>query len=275
MAGCHLRYIPQYITMLSISTAGLRVLCLLTALAILPHRSFAQEARPVVVFAAASLQTALNAIATEWRKETGKRVTFSFAGSPALARQIEQGAPADVFASADAEWMDWAQERKLIRAETRREFLGNALVLVAARGDAIDLKIATGFALESALRDSRLAMGDPQSVPVGRYARAALQSLGVWKQVSARIAGVDNTRAALALVARGEARLGIVYRTDALAELRVRIVDTFPATSHPPIVYPFALTAPSTNPDAAGFLEFLRTPAATRIFEAEGFGVKH
>jgi molybdate transport system substrate-binding protein len=261
--------------MLSISTAGLRVSCLLTALAILPHRSDAQEARPVMVFAAASLQTGLSAIAAEWRKETGKRVTFSFAGSPALARQIEQGAPADVFATADAEWMDWAQARKLIRAETRRAFLGNVLVLIAARGDAIDLKVMPGLALGNVLAGSRLAMGDPQSVPVGRYGRAALQSLGVWEQVSARIAGVDNARAALALVARGEARLGIVYRTDAIAEPRVRIVDTFPAASHPPIVYPFALTALSTNPDAAGFLEFLRTPAATRVFEAEGFGVKH
>jgi molybdate transport system substrate-binding protein len=256
------------------SSVVLRILCFVTALALLPHPSRAQEARPLMVFAAASLQTALNAVAAEWRKETGKRATFAFAGSPALARQIEQGAPADIFASADAEWMDWAQERKLIRAETRREFLGNALVLIAARGDAIDLKIGPGLALGSALAGSRLAMGDPQSVPVGRYARSALQSLGAWEQVSARIAGVDNTRAALALVARGEARLGIVYRTDALAELRVRIVDTFPAASHRPIVYPFALTAGASHPDATDFLDFLGSAAAIRVFLSEGFDAR-
>jgi len=237
-------------------------------------RARAQTPRPVVVFAAASLQTALNAIAAEWQRETGKRVTFSFAASSALARQLEQGAPADVFAAADLDWMDWAEQRNLIRRDTRRTLLGNTLVLVeAAERPATRLPIVPGFALAAAIGDSRLATGNPQSVPVGRYARAALTSLGVWAEVGPRIAGTDNVRAALALVARGEARFGIVYETDARTEPRVRVIGTFPAGSHPPILYPFAVTATSTNPDAAAFLGHLGSPAAVRIFEAEGFAV--
>lgn len=233
----------------------------------------AQEARPVLVFAAASLQTALNAIAAEWQKETGKRVTFSYAASSALARQMEQGAPADMFASADLEWMNWVGERNLIRPATRETLLANRLVLIAPTDLATSLKIAPGFALAAAIGDSRLATGDPRAVPVGRYAQAALTHLGVWDQVRPLIAGADNVRAALALVARGEARYGIVYATDAKTEPRVKVVDTFPADSHPPVLYPFALTAASTNPDAAAFLAYLRSPAAIRIFEAEGFSM--
>jgi molybdate transport system substrate-binding protein len=232
------------------------------------------ETRPVVVFAAASLQTALNAIGAEWTKETDKRVTFSYAASSALARQIEQGAPADLFASADLDWMDWAQERRLIRAETRRSLLGNRLVLIEpADRPATALAIAPGFPLAEAIGDSRLATGNPASVPVGKYAQAALTSLGVWDEVRSRIAGADNVRAALALVARGEARFGIVYETDARTEPKVRFVAAFPEASHPPIVYPFAVTAGSANPDAAAFLDYLRGPAAIRIFEREGFTI--
>lgn len=230
------------------------------------------SSRPVLMFAAASLQTALNAIAAEWQKETGKRVTFSFAGSPALARQLEQGAPADLLASADKEWMDWAQARSLIRPDTRLDLLGNTLVLIEpADRPATGLPIVPGFPLAEAIGGSRLATGNPQSVPVGRYAQAALTSLGLWTLVAPRLAGVDNARAALALVARGEARFGIVYATDARTEPRTRVVGTFPASSHPPIVYPFALTAAAANPDAPAFLDYLRSPAAIRIFEAEGF----
>lgn len=228
--------------------------------------------RPVVVFAAASLQTALGSVAEQWRRETGRPVTFSFAATPALARQIEQGAPADIFAAADHDWMDWAQARGLIRSESRVSLLGNRLALIAAADvPASPLAIAPGFPLAAALGDSRLAIGHPQSVPAGRYAQAALASLGVWDAVRPRIAGTDNVRAALALVARGEARYGIVYETDARSEPRVRLVGLFPPGSHPPIVYPFAIVAASANPDAAAFLGYLQTPAALRIFAAEGF----
>ncbi len=229
------------------------------------------EARPVVVFAAASLQSALNAVASEWGKETGKRVVLSFGGSSALARQIEQGAPVDIFASADLEWMDWLQERREIVASSRQNLLGNRLVLITSSDNASALKIAPGFPLAEALGDSRLATANPQAVPLGRYAEAALTALGIWPQIRPKIAATDNARVALALVARGEARLGIVYATDAHAEPRVRVIDTFPAALHPPIVYPFAMTARSTNPDSAAFLSYMNSPAAQRIFEAEGF----
>ncbi len=246
----------------------------LVLLAGLASPSQAQETRPLVVFAAASLQTAFTAIATDWQRETGKRVTFSFAASSALARQLDQGAPADLFASADLDWMDFAEQRRLIRAGTRRTLLGNSLVLIEPVSEtASTLTIAPGFPLAAAIGSSRLATGNVQSVPVGRYAQAALTALGVWTEVAPRIAGADNVRAALALVARGEARFGIVYATDARTEPRVRVVGTFPVGSHPPIAYPVAVTAGSTHPDAAAFLAYLASPAAVRIFEAEGFTV--
>ena len=170
--------------------------------------------------------------------------------------------------------MDWAQQRNLIRTDTRRTLLGNTLVLIAAREVTTELRIAPGFALAAAIGNSRLATGNPQSVPVGRYAQAALTALGVWGEVGPRIAGADNVRAALQLVARGEARFGIVYETDARTEPRVRVIGTFPASSHPPILYPFAVAATSSNPDAAAFLAYLSSPAAIRIFEAEGFSIQ-
>lgn len=243
------------------------------ALAAVPSPSAAQD-RGVTVFAAASLQTALNAIGEQWRKETGKPVTFSYAASSALARQIEQGAPADLFASADQEWMDWLQQRNLIKADTRVTLLANTLVLIAPQDANVSLTIGPNFPLAEAIGDSRLATGDPRAVPVGRYAQAALTHLGVWNAVQPKVAGADNVRAALALVARGEARFGIVYATDARTEPRVKVVGTFPEGSHPPVEYPFALTASSRHPDAAAFLAYLRSPAAVRIFEAEGFTVK-
>jgi molybdate transport system substrate-binding protein len=249
-------------------------LFLVVAAAALPWQGARAQERPVVVFAAASLQTALNAIGADWTRETGKRVAFSYAASSALARQLEQGAPADLFASADLDWMDWAESRRLIRPESRRILLGNTLVLVEpADRPATALPIGPGFPLAQAIGDSRLAVGDPRSVPAGRYAQAALTALGVWDQVAPRIAGAENVRAALTLVARGEARFGIVYETDARAEPRVRVVGAFPASSHPPIVYPFAVTAGSTHPDAEGFLRHLLSPAAARVFAAEGFSI--
>jgi molybdate transport system substrate-binding protein len=264
--------------MSSSSRRGVSALLLAAlACALAPARAEAHsrpvDSRPVLVFAAASLQTALGAVAAEWRRETGKAASFSFAGSPSLARQIEQGAPADLFVSADVEWMDWAEARKLVRPGSRRNLLGNALVLIAPLAEASDLRIAPAFPLVEALGGSRLATGNPASVPLGRYAEAALRSLGVWSGVGPLIAGADNARAALALVARGEARFGVVYETDARAEPRVRIVGVFPPESHPPILYPFALTARSTNPDAEAFLGYMGSPAAIRIFEAQGFRI--
>lgn len=235
--------------------------------------AFAQQAKPLVVFAAASLQTALSAAAAEWKAQSSTPVMFSYAASSALARQLESGAPADLFASADVEWMDWAQTRSLIKPGTKRVLLGNSLVLVTQKETALDLRIAPGFGLAAAIGESRLATGNPSSVPVGRYAQAALTRLGVWQEIGPKIAGTDNARAALALVARGEAKLGIVYGTDAAAEPKVRVVDTFPADSHPPIVYPFAVTAASTNADAIRFLDFLSSPKAEAIFKAQGFSV--
>lgn len=243
----------------------------LLVLLALPTR--AQKPKPLLVFAAASLQTALRTVAAGWEAETGRKVAISYAASSTLARQIEQGAPADLFASADLDWMDWAEQRQLIRPETRRTLLGNALVLVTQADTVIDLKIGPGFALAAAIGDTRLATGNPISVPLGRYAQAALETLGVWNQIRERIAGADNAAAALLLVARGEAKLGIVYRTDARVERRVKVVGEFPTSSHPPIVYPFARTAASTHADAAAFLAYLSLPAAVKVFEAEGFVV--
>ncbi len=250
-----------------------RVLAFFLALACLAMggQASAEQAKPVVVFAAASLQTALSKIGAEWGLETGKSVTFSFAASSTLVRQIDAGAPADVIATADLDWMDWAEAKKLINPVSRRQLLKNRLVLIAQRGDAIALKIAPGFPLAAAIGEGKLATGEIKSVPVGRYAQAALKALGVWDEVSSRVAGADSVRIALALVARGEARLGIVYQTDANAEPKVRTVDTFPASAHPPIVYPFALTATSGSPDAKAFLDFLAREKAARIFRAEGF----
>jgi molybdate transport system substrate-binding protein len=224
----------------------------------------------VVVFAASSLTDVLGQLGAAFEKSSGIPVKLSFAASSALARQIENGAPADVFLSADPDWMDYLQARNLIARDTRRDLLGNRLVLVAPSGSAIKLKIEPRFHLAEALGGGRLATGDPDSVPVGRYARAALTKLGVWDSVATRIAGAENVRAALALVGRGEVPLGIVYETDAFIDKAVRIVDTFPADSHPPIVYPVALTS-AAKAGARGFAEFLRTPAADATFLKYGF----
>ena len=250
----------------------------LTCLALAAH-AFVQGATaaangdPVLVFAAASLKTALDEIGKRWTAATGKKVIFSYAASGPLAKQIENGAPADLFAAADVKWMDYAADKKLIVPESRTSLLGNALVLIASKDTVSDLKIAKGFKLAEALGESRLATGDPKSVPAGAYAQAALTSLGVWDVIAPKIAGADNVRGALAFVARGETKFGIVYRSDATSEPRVRVVDTFPSESHPPIVYPFALTSSSKNPAAADFLAFLKTSAAVKVFEGEGFTV--
>jgi molybdate transport system substrate-binding protein len=231
----------------------------------------AQAQGKPVVFAAASLNTALDAIASDWQKQTGKSVAISYASSAALARQIEQGAPADIFISADLDWMDWAQQRHLIKADTRETLLGNALVLVAAADANVAFKITPGADLAAVLGDSRLAVGEVNSVPAGKYAKEALEKLGMWRGVENKLAQTDNVRAALAFVARGEARFGIVYATDAKAEPKVKVVAVFPDSSHPPILYPAALTASSRHADAAAFLAYLRSPAAVRRFSEQGF----
>lgn len=238
-----------------------------------PADSTAVGTKPVVVFAAASLKNALDGIAKDWEGKTGNKVTLSYAASSVVAKQIEAGAPADLFLSADLKWMDWVAERKLIDPASRKTLLGNTLVLIAPKDSTASLKIEKGFPLATALGNERLAMGDPKSVPAGAYGQAALTHLGVWDQVSAKIAGAENVRVALAYVARGEAPFGIVYGTDAKSDPEVKVVDTFPADSHPPIVYPVALTAESTNAEAKKFLEHLSSADAAKVFQGEGFVV--
>ena len=227
----------------------------------------------VVVFAAASLKNALDAINTHWQKETGKKASISYGASSALAKQIEQAAPAQMFISADLDWMDYVAQRNLIKPETRSNLLGNRIVLIAHKDKAQPIDIKSGFDLAKALGDGRLAMANVDSVPAGKYGKAALEKLGVWGSVSNNIAQAENVRAALLLVSRGEAPLGIVYQTDAAADPNVKIIGTFPEDTHPPIIYPVALTAGANHPDAAAFLEYIKSAKAKPLFEAQGFTV--
>jgi len=229
-----------------------------------------QSAGNVLVFAGASLQTVLDELAAPLQKATGVRVRASYASSSALARQIENGAPADIFISADLDWMNYVADRNLIKRETRVDLLGNRLVLIAPRDSTTNMKIAPGFGLAQALGRERLALADPNAVPAGKYAREALTKLGVWNGVSDKIASTENVRAALLLVSRGEAAFGIVYRTDAMVDPGVRVLDTFPESTHAPIVYPAALTS-SASPAAAKVLEFLKGLAARAVFDKAGF----
>ena len=234
----------------------------------------ADSEKSITVFAAASLTNALQDLGDAFTKDTSIPVRFSFAASSALARQIENGARADVFFSADLEWMDYLQARNLIQTASRHDLLGNQLVLIAPVDSRINLKIAPHFALAAALGKSHLATGDPDSVPVGRYAHEALASLGVWDQVAARLVRADSVRAALAFVDRGEAALGIVYATDAMIDKNVRVVDLFPADSHAPIIYPAALTS-GAGADAAKFLAYIHGPAGDLTFRHYGFTPLH
>lgn len=239
--------------------------------ALIPVATRAGE--PLTVFAAASLQEALTAAGAAWTARSGTPVRFSFGASSAMARQIDHGAPADVFLSADEEWMDWLEGRRGIVVATRRRLLSNQLALIAPAGSKTALKIAPGMPLARTLGSGRLAVADTVAVPAGRYAQASLTSLGVWTSVSGKLLPAENVRTALAYVARGEAALGIVYVTDAKAEPRVRVVGLFPASSHPPIVYPGAVTASSRDGRARSFLDFLQGPRAIAIFKRYGFGV--
>src|SRR5262245_41711489 len=226
--------------------------------------------RPITVFAAASLTNVLDELGREFEKSTGIPVRLSFASSSILARQIEAGAGADVYVSADQEWMEYLDQRGLIQKSTRHDLLGNRLALIAPADSSVDLKIERGFPLVSALGTGRLVTGDPDIVPVGRYARAALTSLGVWNDVADRLVRAEDVRTALMIVARGEAPLGIVYETDASVEKRVRLVGLFPEDSHPKITYPMALTKVAVT-DAARFAEFLRSDTSRAVFERNGF----
>ncbi len=231
------------------------------------------QARDVVVFAAASLKNALDEAGAAWMKDTGRRVVVSYGASSALVRQIEAGAPADLFFSADLDWMDYATSKGLIRPESRADLLGNSLVLIAPKDSALQVPLQPGLDLAAVLGSNRLAMGHVGAVPAGKYGKAALEKLGAWTGVKDKLAQTDNVRAALLLVSRGEAALGIVYRTDAASDPNVRVVATFPEGTHPPIVYPVALTAEAKHPDAAPFLAFLRSEKAKPFFEKQGFVV--
>ena len=233
----------------------------------------AAHAQDVVVFAAASLTNALDEAAQLFEKQGGTHPKISYAASSALAKQIEAGAPADVFISADLDWMNYLEERYLIQPTTRRNLLGNQLVLIAPADADLKVEIKPGLDLAAVLKGGHLAMADTDSVPAGKYGKAALEKLGIWNSVRGAVAPAESVRAALLLVSRRETPLGIVYATDAKADPRVKIVGVFPEDTHPPIIYPAALTANSKSPSAARLLDFLGSPAARPIFEKEGFTV--
>jgi molybdate transport system substrate-binding protein len=249
--------------------AGLLV-AFAVSLAAIPAPAAAQD-KSLTVFAAASMKNALDEIDAAYTAKAGVRITVSYAASSALAKQIEQGAPADVFISADTDWMDYAIGKKTINESSRVNLLGNSIVLIAPKDSKTDhVTIDQGFDLAKLAGDGKVATGDVKAVPVGKYAKAALEKLGAWTAVEPKMAMAENVRAALALVARSEAPLGIVYSTDAKVEPGVKIVGTFPASSHPPIIYPVAATS-TAHKDAADYLAFLRSSAAKTIFEKYGF----
>ena len=251
---------------------GRATLLLPIALGMMGPPSFAQaQQKTITVFAAASMKNALDDISAAFTKSTGIKVVASYAASSALIKQIENGAPADVFASADLDWMDYGARNKLIKDDTRVNLLGNRLVLIAPRDSKLgNVTIAPGFDLAKLAGEGRIVTGDVRAVPVGKYAKAALEKLGAWAAAEPKFAMTENVRAALTLVARGEAALGIVYETDAKVEPNVKIIGAFAADSHPPIVYPVALTV-NAKPDAGQYLAFLRSQAAKAVFETYGF----
>jgi molybdate transport system substrate-binding protein len=251
-----------------------RLAGILVALTILfgsPHSPALAQDKSLTVFAAASMKNALDDIDAAYTAKTGVKISASYAASSVLAKQIEQGAPADIFVSADTDWMDYAIAKKNINVPTRVNLLGNSIVLIAPKDSKIDnVTIGQGFDLAKLAGDGKIATGDVKAVPVGKYAKAALEKLGAWSAAEPKFAMAESVRAALTLVARGEAVLGIVYSTDAKVEPGVKIVGTFPADSHPPIIYPVAATA-TAKTEAADYLAFLRTSASKVILEKYGF----
>ena len=249
----------------------MKLLRWIAALAAAALMSGAAHAETVTVFAAASLKNALDEVGAAYAR-TGGEARFSYAASSAIARQIEQGAPADVYVSADSDWMNYLAERKLIVAASRRDLLTNRLALIAPADSKATIRIGRGMPLAKALGPGRLAVAGPD-VPAGKYAKASLSALGVWDSVSGKLAQAENVRTALQYVARGETPFGIVYDTDAKVEPKVRIVGLFPDATHPKIVYPAAVVAASNNPDAAKFLAYMGSPPAAAIFRKYGFTV--
>jgi molybdate transport system substrate-binding protein len=240
--------------------------------ALLPLANAFAEEKPLTVFAAASMKNALDDANAAYTRATGTKVVASYAASSALAKQIEGGAPADVFISADLQWMDYAAAHNLIKPDTRANLLGNRLVLIAPKDSKLNkVEIGKGFDIAKLAGDGRIAVADVKAVPAGIYARAALESLGGWEAAEPKLAMAENVRATLAFVARGETQIGIVYETDAKVEPAVKIIGVFPDGSHPPVTYPVAATAASSNAEVAGYLSFLRTLAAKAIFEKYGF----
>jgi len=238
----------------------------------LPLSHAAAQEKTLTVFAAASMKNALDDANAAFTKATGVKVTASYAASSALAKQIEGGAPADVFISADLQWMDYVAGKSLIKADTRLNLLGNRLVLIAPTDSKLDkVTIAKPFDIAKLAGDGRIAVADVKAVPAGLYAKAALENLDGWAAAEPKLAMAENVRATLAFVARGETPVGIVYETDAKVEPKVKIAGVFPESSHPPIVYPVAATAASTNADNANYLKFLRTGEAKAIFDKYGF----
>jgi molybdate transport system substrate-binding protein len=251
--------------------SGTSALLLLFCSCIASGAPGAGREKPVLlVLAAASLTNVLGEMSPHWEKRSGVRIRLSFAASSVLARQIEAGGRADIFVSADQEWMDYLQTRDLLDESSRRDLVGNRLVLIASADTNVDLTIARGFPLFQALQGGRLSTGDPDTVPVGRYARSALVSLGVWDEVANRLVRADNARSALMFVARGEAPLGIVYATDALMDRKVRVVDTFPPGSHEPITYPAAATR-GARAEATAYLAYLAGDEAAPVWKRHGF----
>ncbi len=251
---------------------GIKILWLLLGLLLLP--SLPARAQNLTVLAAASLRESLDEVVTQFQRSSNVKVVLAYAASSALAKQIENGAPADVFISADLDWMNYLEQRKLLRAGTRSNLLRNRLVLVAPAGSRVAVEIKPGFALDKLLGDGKLSMADPDSVPAGKYGKAALEKLGVWSGVERKVVRGDSVRTALNFVARDEAPLGIVYETDAFAEKRVVVVARFPADTHPAIIYPVTALAAAKHPATPAFLGYLKSREARALFEKYGFGME-
>jgi molybdate transport system substrate-binding protein len=278
MAECKASGNPRKLKMIQAGLASLPCLTRAALAALLVfcwcRSADAQTRDPLLVYGAASLKNALDDANAQYDRGQSRRTVLAYyAGSPELARQIENGAPADLFISADLDWMDYLEERKLIKPETRTNLLGNKLVLIASKENNLSLTIGPNFPLARALGDGRLAIADPGSVPAGKYGKASLESLGVWASVANRILPMRDVRDALQVVSDGHAPLGIVYQTDAAADKRVRIVGAFPEGTHPPIIYPLAVVTSSVSKSAAPYMQYLRSSAAAPAFEKQGFVV--
>jgi len=244
-----------------------RIAALALSLALAP----AAWADNITVFAAASLKEALDAVVHAYEANGKDHVTISYSGSNALGRQIENGAPADIFISADEDWIDYVVQRNLALAGSRTNLLANDLVLIAPAASKVQLKLAPGVNIAAALGNGRIALANPDAVPAGKYAKAAFTALGAWSAIEGKVAATDNVRAALALVSRGEVPLGVVYRTDAIVDKGVRIVDTFPAGTHPPVVYPMVRLKRGTSSSVTALLTYLASPEALITFKQFGF----